>query len=653
MGDFLLAIALILGFAWVARAMLGARELTWRRTIFAALVGFALGEAVGILLLVRNVDQLEDITGPELLRVSFPFIVIGTMGAIVVLELLFTRDRGRSPGRRHLFRGLGRRLDLVRRGWQISRIAVRNGLAPALGLRRGDVSSRDPQELARRTRNALEEAGGMFIKLGQLLATRPDLLPPEAQAELGRLHASAAPLSRPEVEAVLDEELGRPWQEVFREIDWDPLGSASIAQAHAAILLDGSEIVLKVQRPGLSELIERDLAIMQWLARTAERKTQWGGQYRVSDLTAEFADVLRGELDFNIEARNMSESAVALNRHRIKSPEVDGQLTTHRVLVMERLRGETLSSPATQLEPNQARALADALCKSQVEAMLGGERFHGDPHPGNVMVLENGSLGLIDFGIAGRLDAFERAAVFQMLVALGSEQPALLYEAMVSIGAVDPASDPDEIERALARYLAVHIGSGLPSPDALTQLLRLSNQLGLRLPRSATTMFRALATLSGTLETMSPAYPIIDVVAEVGGAELRERMLPGSLAELIQQEWAEIGPLLRRAPRHLERVSSLLEHGRLTTRLRLFAEPEDVAVLERLLNRIVLTLLSIGTGAVSVMLLGVEGGPVLGLVDVTLAEVLGWIGLTLAVILLLRILLAVLRTESAPPPGRR
>jgi ubiquinone biosynthesis protein len=406
-------------------------------------------------------------------------------------------------------------------------------------------------------------------------------------------------------------------------------------------------VVVKVRRPGLKEQVERDLAIARWLARTAERRTTWGAHYQVTSLVDEFSDVLHGELDFHVEARHAIEAGAAIvHEPRIVAPQIIDSLTSERMLVMERLPGVPLSAELSGIEPARGRLLADALCVSQVQAMLKGERFHGDPHPGNVLVLESGDLGLIDFGIAGRLDTFERASVFQMLVAIKLQQPSLLYEAMVSIGAVSPTRDPDEIERALAQFLAADVSSGLPSPDALTDLLALTNKLRMKLPRSTTTMFRALATLAGTVEQLSPGYPLIDVIAEVGGAEFRERMLPGSVSELVQQEWAQLGPLLSRAPRHMDRIATLLEHGRLTTRLRLFTDVHEVRVLERLVNRIVLALLSIGVGFVSVLLLRTEGGPTLAAIGVDLYEVLGWIGLSLAVILLMRVLLAVLRVDE-------
>jgi len=650
MVDLIQSLVVVYLFAWVSRALLGARELTWRRTLFAAVAGIIFGQALGAVIIADDLESLTEIDPAQLMALALPLSLIGTMGAIVVLELLFI-SKPSAPGVRLIrpWRAMGRWAGMWKRGFSVLRIVTRHGLAPLLGLRRGDVSTRKPSEVSRRIRLSLEEAGGMFVKLGQLMVTRPDLLPPEAVTELSRLQADVAPLAEPEVREIVTQETGRPLEEVFSSIDWAPIGSASIGQAHTAVLRDGSEVVVKVRRPGLEVQVDRDLAITKWLASLAERRTSWGQAYRVTELTEEFSDVLRSELRFDIEGQNAADMTTALEDHPgIRVPGIIDPLTTERMLVMERLTGIPLSKTTGRPDNATSRALADDLCVSQVRAMLAGERFHGDPHPGNVLLLEDGGLGLVDFGITGRLDTFERASVFQMLIALKLDQPTVLYEALMSVGAVTPGHDPDEVERALARFLAAHIGSGLPSPEALTELLRLVTRLGMRMPASTTTMFRALATLAGTLETLSPGYPILDVIADLGGVELRERMTPGSLTELVQQEWAQLQPLLRRAPRHLDRIATLLEHGRLTTRVTLFTDPDEVRTVERLLNRAVLSFLSIGLGVVSVLLLGAEGGAVLVATDVTFFEVLGWIGLTTAVILLLRVLLAVLRTEQRP-----
>lgn len=673
-------------FAWAVRGLLSARELGWARLTFAVLGGYIVGSGIGLALLV-DVTNLRDPAalqafderigtegfGSLLWTVSLPFQVIATMIAVVLLELV----RPRPPRRRQLravrpLRAVTRRVEIAARMVEVSRIVARHGLAPVLGLRRGEVPARDPVELARRVRTALEDAGGVFVKLGQLLATRPDLVPPEVLAELGRLHATARPLSAAEVRTVVADDLARltphttagdrptgttaarsqpsgatAIDAVFAAFEDEPLGSASIAQAHVARLHDGREVVVKVRRPGLEDVVERDLAIMLWLARTAERRTGWGRAYEVTALAGEFADALRAELDFRNEARRGEDLATALEGHdAVRAPRMLGELTTDGMLVMERLDGRPLSSvPREELDAS-ARALADALCASQVGAMLQGQRFHGDPHPGNVMLLDDGRLGLIDFGVTGKLDAFERSAMLQLLVAIRLQEPTLLYESLVAVGAIDPGRAPDDIERALARWMAAHLVPGLPSADALTELLRLTTELGIRLPAQATTMFRALATLAGTLEQLSPGYPLIDRVADQAGIHVADKVAPSSVSELVQREWAQLGPLLRRAPRHLDRIATMIEQGGVTARVRLFSEPEDARVVERWANRAILTVLALGVCGLAVMMLGTEAGPSLEGTDIRLLEVLGWAGLFAGTVLLLRVLLDLLRSEQ-------
>lgn len=650
MGDLLRNLAILAVFAWLARSLLGTREITWRRTIIATLIGLLMGAIGAAALLVRDLDNFDAF---DTIRTQFYLLMLflavpATMAVMVFFELMSsTRDVHR---RFRPFRTVKRWFRMWVRGIQVTRIAARHGVAPLLGLGRGDSSARTPVEIARRTRLSLEEAGGMFVKLGQLLVTRPDLLPPEAVAELSLLHADVPPIPDELLKKIVYEETGRPVEEVFSEIIWDPLGSASIGQAHAARLLDGTEVVVKIRRPGLEEQVDTDLAIVRWLADIAERRTGWGKAYKVTDLAAEFSTVLRAELRFSVEARYAVEiGAACADDLMIRVPAIIEPLTTDRMLVMEHMFGAPLSKTGVAgIDPDHARGLADALCRSQVGAMLHGKRFHGDPHPGNVLILDDGSLGLVDFGITGRLDTYERAAVFEVLLAMRLEQPALLYDALMTVGAITSEHDPDEIERHLAQFLTSLTGPGFPGPEALTDLLRLTAGLGMRLPPSTTTMFRAVATLAGTLETLSPGYPIFEVVADIGGEEMKERMQPASAGELVLQEWAEFGPLLRRAPRHLDRVARLAENGQLTGRVRLFAFPDEVRTLERLLNRVVMTLLTIGLGGVSVALLTSEGGPIVAGIQVRVFELLGWATAAFATLLLLRILLGVLRSERLP-----
>lgn len=321
-------------------------------------------------------------------------------------------------------------------------------------------------------------------------------------------------------------------------------------------------------------------SVVQVAESRFERRTAWAKAYNVGDLVSEFSNALRNELHFVREARNATDLAQAsADDPLIHIPFIVESMTTDRMLVMERLPGTPLSKWETITDGrDDMRSLADALCRSQVSAMVQGRRFHGDPHPGNVMLLDDGSLGLVDFGITGRLDTYERASVFETLLAMKLEEPALLYDALMTIGAIQAEHDPNEVERELAQFLASLSGSGLPGPEALTDLLRLTTRLGMRLPPSTTTMFRAFATSAGRLETLSPGYPILEMTADTGGEETRGQMQPSSLGEFVIEEWIELGPVVRRAPRYFDHIARLAEHGRLTGRVRLFAFPEEVRV---------------------------------------------------------------------------
>ncbi|HEX6287169.1 MAG TPA: AarF/UbiB family protein, partial [Acidimicrobiia bacterium] len=309
--DLIRNLAILFAFAWLARSLLGTREITWRRTLLATLLGLLSGAIGAAALLVSDLDTFDafDTIRTQFYLLMLLFAVPATMALMVFFELLLaTRDVHR---RFRPFRTLKRWFRMWVRGFQVTRIATRHGVAPLLGLGRGESSARTPAEIARRTRLSLEEAGGMFVKLGQLLVTRPDLLPPEAVRELSLLHADVPPIPDEHVKAIVHEDTGRPVEEVFSEVTWEPLGSASIGQAHAARLLDGTEVVVKVRRPGLEEQVDTDLAIVRWLADVAKRRTGWGKAYDVTNLAAEFATALRAELRFSVEARYAVEIGAA------------------------------------------------------------------------------------------------------------------------------------------------------------------------------------------------------------------------------------------------------------------------------------------------------------------------------------------------------
>ena len=448
-----------------------------------------------------------DTGAPGFTRNLCVFAVVFTMSASVWVELL-ARPGALARARRGLVsvphpvravRRSGRRLS---RYAQITGIAVKHGFGSVLGLGRPDdedLAAQPAVPAARRLRLALEECGGMFVKLGQLLSTRADLLPAGVIAELSRLLDQVAPAPPESVRALLEAELGRPVAEAFAELDPEPIAAASIAQAYRGRLRSGEAVVVKVQRPGVAESVDRDLLVLAELAQVAETRTACGADYHVTELAGGFAERLREELDFRLEARNATEVAAGLTPAdgvRVRMPAVHAELSKARILVMEWLDGVSVR----EVERIDAMGLDRSRLAEAPDAGRG--RFHADSHPGNVLVSADGRVGLIDFGATGRLDALQQASMREMLVAVGQRDAGLLRAAVLEVATLRRHFDDDQLERALARFMARHLAEGAaPSAAMFNDLLQLFFAFGINLPPEFSSFFRALVTLEGPLTT--------------------------------------------------------------------------------------------------------------------------------------------------------
>jgi len=646
-GLFTLVTAVVL--ARVGGRLLGI-GLGWRRAILAGFPGLALGWVA-----VWSINGQRH--GPQML--SWPAVLFGaliaTMLVAVLLDLLARPGRLPAAGGPlragpvpHPIRSLRQRVGRTRRYLQVTRIAARHGLSCYLG-RRGPGTDA-PRPLAWNLRAALEEAGGVFIKLGQVLSTRADLLPPDLIAELSQLQDHVAPADPAGVEALLTAELGAPPHAVFASFDPAPVAAASIGQAHRARLATGERVIVKVQRPDARALVERDLDILLRMARALEARAGWARQVAVLEMTRGFAAALREELDFGIEARNI---AAVAGTSRVRVPAVHGQWSTSRVLVMEHLDGVAVA----HAEPVLAHSGADrhGLARGLLGAMLGqvmGEgTFHADPHPGNVLVLRDGQLALIDFGSVGRLDPLQQAALRRLLLAVARRNPAELHDSLLDLAHLSrPAATGDEaLESALAQFLAQHLGPGMvPDAAMFTALFRLVAEFGLVFPPVIATVFRAMITLEGTLARLAPGFQIIEETSTMAASWLGEVLGPASLRDAATDEVLGLLPALRRLPRRFDRITTALERGTLTTSVRLLADDRDRHFVASMVGRAVLAFLGAAFGIISVMLIGVRGGPLLapaavGTGGTSLFHALGYIGLFLSLVLILRVIIAITR----------
>jgi len=640
----LLSLPGVLVLAWLVGRLLGVRR-SWTTTLLSGVIGWVGGVALSLAIASQRKDMSEGFT-----RNVWLFSTLGVMSASVWIELLakpgtLTRAQTGLTSIPHPIKALERRGRRVSRYAQITRIAIRNGLGPSLGLGR-HIEDGEARQIpfARRLRHSLEQCGGMFVKAGQVASTRSDLVSPPVAEELSHLQDNVAPAPPDGVRELLEEELGSPVDEVFAEFDSQPLAAASIGQAHRARLHGGQQVIVKIQRPGIADSVNRDLDVLNQLATVVEQRTTWGAEYHVCDLADEFAERLREELDFEIEARNASDIAANLDgASDVRIPAVFHDLTTRRVLVMEWLDGVSVrDGDAIDALGVDRRELAEDLLRCMLQQMLVDAQYHADPHPGNVMVLRNGRLALIDFGAASRIDPLQQTAIRDVMVAVSQRDADLLRQAALQVATLRRDVDDEDLERALSRFMTRHLAPGMvPSAAMFNDLLQLFFTFGINLPPELSTFFRALITLEGTLTTLSPGYPVIDRAEAIATEWVRARLAPSTLEELAREELIRMGPLLRRLPRRLDRMANQIERGNFRARVSLFSDPHDEHVVTKLVNRTVLALVGGVVGLIGAILVGVKGGPPFA-GDTTLYEFFGYFSLFCSVVLIMRVIVSVL-----------
>jgi ubiquinone biosynthesis protein len=638
-------------FAIFAGVFVG-RVLGVRRSVTASVLSGIFGFVVGVVISLLIASEREN-ASDGFARNLFLFALFGAMAAAVWIEFLsrpgmMARAQTGLASVPHPIRSLRRRGRRMARYAEITRIAVRNGLGPSLGLGRhdGDVSAdgnRAPT--VRRLRISLEQCGGMFVKLGQIASTRSDFLSPDIIKELSLLQDRVPPADRDDVAELLEDELGVAVDDVFPKFDWDPIAAASIGQVYRAALPDGSSVVVKVIRPGIEETVATDLSVLDELGRVVETRTSWGAEYHVMDLVDEFSTRLREELDFRIEARNARTIATNLpHGSRVVVPAVYEDLSTSRVLVMEWLDGVSVRDVAwDDARPAERTKIADLLLRMFLEMMLQDGVYHADPHPGNVMLLRDGRLALIDFGATGRLDSVQQSALREMMAGVGRRDADAVAQAVLQVASLRRGVDVADFERALARFMAQHLGPG-SRPDAamFNAMLRLFFDFGITLPAEWSTFFRALIVLEGTLTTIAPDYSVIDAAESIAGQWVRAQITPGSVQQAVRDEILRAVPMLRRLPRHVDRAFNMLERDGIRVRVTHFQDDDDARFITTLVNRAVLAFLAGAIGLLSVGLIAIEGGPPFT-GGTSLFRVFGYFGLFCATVLAMRVIVAVLR----------
>ena len=414
-------------------------------------------------------------------------------------------------------------------------------------------------------------------------------------------------------------------------------------------------MVVKVQRPGVAQSIDRDLDILERLADRLHRRTGWAKALGLRQLVAGFEERTREELDFRIEGTNMEAARRSLHdTDPVCIPDLLEGFTTSRVLVQGRAPGGSITSPGAfnGWDPDGREALADGLLALVLRQMLGGEQFHADPHPGNVFLRPDGRLELIDFGAVGRLDPYERAGLIDVLQALQTDDPSLMREGLLRIGTATGSVDEEALDRELARALSRGVRpDGTMNPGLFEDLLFVLRDFGILLPRSTLTLFRTLVTLLGTLEVISPGYPLVGAAQRVGTDLLGEQSaIPTTPAEFLKSAAMSNASAMRRLPQEVDAIARRLLHGDLRTRVSLLSEAEDVTVARGLVNRLVMGVVGSALALSGAVMLAADSPTFNG---VRLVNTLGGITLFFAVLVLARLLVQILRDRTEPPVPAR
>jgi ubiquinone biosynthesis protein len=485
-----------------------------------------------------------------------------------------------------------------RRQRQIAEVLVRHGLGYAVdlvGLERFRPSSPErPDALPggpERLRRVLEDLGPTFIKLGQILSTRADLVGPEYQAELAKLQDAAPSLAPQEVWEVIVLELGGKEESAFASFGLEPLAAASIGQAHAATLRDGTEVVVKVRRPGVVEQVSEDLEILRNLAAFASRRWASAARYDLVGLADEFAETLRAELDYLAEGHNAERFARNFEGDRdVHIPKVFWETTTSRVITLERIYGMKVTDLAGLERAGVDREeLAQRATRLLAKMVFEDGFFHADPHPGNFFIEPAGTIGVIDFGMVGVLDGRLRDQLGELMLAVGREDADRLTDSLIAIGAASGQVDRARLRGDLAQMLSRYSGRSLGEIElrqAVGDILEIVRRHGLTAPRDLALLLKSFVMNEGMAVELDPDFRLVETLTPYAYRYMLARFSPSALAGRAGRLALELSELGADLPARLNRLLDVLAAGRVDVHVSPADLEPHVRRLERLGNRI-------------------------------------------------------------------
>ncbi len=650
-----LAVAAILIF-FISGRLIGS-EVSLGKRILSVIISVAFTTFVFWYTYLRDASYYDGNIVSNVINVS-TLLWLGSMLLISMLLYLFfelfdpieLNENGTPVGRRSYFKTLITYWRRQKRLRQVVSIAVRNGVTRTVKYAR---SREDEREFAKALRDTLEQCGGIFVKFGQVLSTRKELLPPIFIEELEKLQRHVKPLSEQQVDAILKENFKGQELQIFSFIDKNPLASASIGQVHKAVLKDTNEpVVVKLLRPEVKGVMTEDLTILMEFAGWITSKSQWAENLGFYDLAKGFSVALREEIDFNIEARNMEqmENIVQMGKMDVKVPKVFHNVSNENILVMELVKGKSVSvaNDLFQAEQVNRHVFAKNLLYAFLEQALISGIFHADPHPGNIYLEQDtGKLAMLDYGAVGRLAVQQQDGLKYFLVGIHQNDAALVVDGISLL--VENAEDINrhEMEQAISQILLkINFVSQIPTDVLIYSIFSVVRDFGLHFYPSVSVALRAVVTLDGTLRIIYPGFGIFSEVKDFSNDYLKSSLIkpfkePRATKQLLEEELALMLPNLRKVPRRIDQLFKKVESGKIILHHDIFSDKVNAMFVTQLFSRFVLLLVGITFGIISVALLAIS--QFIRTAYAVYLNTAAYLGLFLCAILLVRLSIQAIR----------
>lgn len=538
-----------------------------------------------------------------------------------------------------MFGRIHRRFKRIQRSRQIANVLIKHGfshLVERLELKLPPWKKPE-KEVVRipvpvRARLVLEELGPTFIKFGQMLSMRPDLIPVEFVEEFKKLQDRVPGFGYEDVESEIKKEFGASINELFDSFDREPIAAASIAQVHRAVL-NGKDVVVKVQRPKIEDTIEEDLDILFNLARLITKHIPESRLYDPVGIVDEFARTIRNELDFTVEGRNAERFARNFtDSEEVYIPKVYWELTSKRILTLESIQGTKISDIGKEIGDEVRKNLSENIARSYMKQILIDGFFHADPHPGNIFVINNRVIAFMDFGIVGRVDDYMKEKLASLFIAIIQRDTNRIIDEFLDIGIVGEETSIPEFKDDIAGLIERYYGTELKQVNIsvmINEIMKTALKHKIRIPANFALLIKTLVTLEGICRELNPDFNLTEISKPFVESLVAERVHPRRILGRFIENVSEFNELMMLLPRRLNRILSRMEGGKLLIDLEHKGLNRVIAELDLASNRLSVSLIisAIIIGSSVIMLTGkgplLFGLPVIGILGFIIAGILG------------------------------